>query len=228
MGSRWTPGAEKERWEEQRPPGRLGLAGVQAGVRPAELSVELGGDSSTRAVIPSSYGRVKRTARHVAEARQRRLPRVRRRRYPLESMPVIAPGRAARVLFGQAPGSSRATSAGRGAAAPGRRCGAGSRWTRTSSTRRSIARRSRAAIRAAARRAAATARRRRRSSGCASYGATTELRLLRPQLIVTVGGLAARRLLGVEERDASASACATSWTARSRSRSLTRPARAAG
>ncbi len=55
-----------------------------------------------------------------------------------------------------------------------------------------------------------------------------ELALLRPRLIVTVGGLALRRLLGLTRADARASASASSATARSSSRSRTRPARAAG
>ena len=44
--------------------------------------------------------------------------------------------------------------------------------------------------------AAATARRRRPSGGSAPAGATEELRLLRPQLVLTVGGLAAQALVG--------------------------------
>ena len=65
------------------------------------------------------------------------------------------------------------------------------------STRRSTARRSRAAIPGAPRRAAATGRRRREEQQLCEFWRDHELRLLRPQLIVTVGGLAARRLLGV-------------------------------
>src|SRR5262245_20703449 len=67
---------------------------------------------------------------------------------------------------------SEGRSGGRGEGDPARRCAAGSRWTRTSSTARSTAPRSRGAIPARRRPGAAIAPRRRSSSSCASSGAT--------------------------------------------------------
>ena len=120
--------------------------------------------------------------------------------YPLESLPVIAPRRGpARVpVRPGARASSRARSAGRGAAAPGRRCAAGSSWTRTSSTRRSTARRSRAAIPGEPASGRGDRTPTPAEQQLCAFWRDQELRLLRPQLIVTVGGLAARRLLGVK------------------------------
>ena len=106
----------------------------------------------------------------------------------------------ARTCSARRPASSRARSGGRGAAARAGRFAAGSSSTRTSSTRPSTARRSRAAIRVAQPRAVATAPRRREEQELCEGWRDHELRLLRPRLIVTVGGLAAARLLGVAER----------------------------
>ena len=105
-------------------------------------------------------------------------------------------------LFGQAPGVGRGRASGaRGAAAPGRRCAAGSSSTRTRSTRPSTARRSRAATRAARRRGRGDRTPTPREQELCAFWREWELALLRPALIVTVGGLAARRLLGLTSAD---------------------------
>ena len=134
----------------------------------------------------------------LAPARQRRLPVVRRGRLPARLVAGVrrADRASARTCSGRRRASSRARSGARGAVAPGRRFAAGWSSTRRRSTRPSTARRSRAAIRGGPRRGAATARRRRASRSSALSGASWELRLLRPELVVPVGGLAIRRLLG--------------------------------
>ena len=121
--------------------------------------------------------------------------------YPLESLPVLRgpTGPEARTSSGRRPGSSRVRSAGHGAGGRARRCAAGLSWRRTRSTRRSTARRSLAAIPGGA-----PGWRRRPNAGRARAGALRVLarlgaRLLRPRLIVPVGGLAIRGLLGVDE-----------------------------
>ena len=95
------------------------------------------------------------------------------------------------------PASSKERSGCRGAGAPAGRSAAGSSSTRTTSTRPSTAPRSRAAIpgRAASGRGDRTPTP--REQELCSFWRDWELELLRPRLIVTVGGLALRRLLGL-------------------------------
>ena len=139
----------------------------------------------------------------LAPTRQPRLPRVRRRR-----LPDRVAARCSRATPGSAPtstarrrGSSRASSAGRGAGAPARPSAAGSSSTRTSSTRPSTAPRSRAATPAG--RASGSGDRvpDPARAGALRVLARPRARLLRPELVLAVGGLAIRRLLGLRSLD---------------------------
>ena len=141
----------------------------------------------------------------LSPARQPGVPGMRRRRLSDSSRGRCsrATRASARTSSARRRESSRARSAGPGAAARDRRCGAGCGSRRTPSTRRSTARRSLAAIRVARQAAAATGRRLRREQELCAFWREWELRLLRPRLIVPVGGLAIRRLLGLASLDAS-------------------------
>ena len=131
-------------------------------------------------------------------ARQPGLPGLRRSRLPAGIaagvQPVFGPERVHVRAGARHPGRAGAAPMARPRRPDASRAGSG--WTRTSSTRPSTARRSRAAIRAGRRPAAATARRAPREQELCAFWREWELELIRPRLIVTVGGLALRRLLG--------------------------------
>ena len=117
--------------------------------------------------------------------------------FPIESAPVVhgAPGRRA-YLFGQAPGSSREPRAHRGGAAPDGHCAAGS----SSTSKRFYTTFYCASVtrcypgRTAGGRGDRTPTPAERRL-CAPWR-EEELRLLRPELILTVGGLAAHAIVG--------------------------------
>ena len=106
------------------------------------------------------------------------------------------PRASARTSSARRPASSRARSSGPGAAAPGRRSAAGSSSTRTRSTTTFYC----AAVTRCYPGRPPSGRGDRtptpREQELCAFWREWELRLLRPRLIVTVGGLAARRLLG--------------------------------
>ncbi len=146
LGSRHGEGRRSaERWEERPLKDGSTWPVFKRVFDPEALAAELGGRRAARGPL------VRRRAHRVTRYRslaslkrdQRTLSRVRRGRLPAR----VAAGRSrrarasARTCSARRPASSRATSGGRGAAARARRCAAGSSSTRTSSTRRSIARR---------------------------------------------------------------------------------------
>ena len=203
---------------------------------PDDLLAELGGaPSSTRtagsslvAALDAAPGLV--PLARLAPARQPRLPRVRRGR-----LPARVAARCSRGTPASAPtctasrrGSSRAPSAARGAAVPARPSAAGSTWTRTTFYATFYCAVGHALLPRPGRIGPGRpdARRPREQELCA-FWLEWELRLLRPELIVAVGGLAIRRLLG-PAHSPTASARRSSAAARPSSRSRTPPASAAG
>ena len=195
-----------ERWKTGARARRLYLAGLQALVfDPEALAAELGGRRCfTQDAGSSSCAHLREAvplARRRSSATTARAARASRPATRSSRCPVETPGAGQRAyLFGQAPGivegEERRPWRGRAGRTLRRwleldedefyatfycasvtRCYPGTRALRS---RRPHARR-------------------RRSSVCVSVGATRSFALLRPQLIVTVGGLAARRLLGIDE-----------------------------
>ena len=177
------------------------------GMREIEL------DRPRRQPAPDRHARRRVTVRQelvplapLAPARQRPLPRLRRGRLPAR---VVAGARAratasARTSSARRRESSRARSGCPGAAAPARRCAAGSSSTATSSTRRFYC----ASVTRCYPGRPPSGRGDRtptpREQELCEFWRDWELALLRPELIVTVGGLALRRLLGIAtltERD---------------------------
>ena len=147
LGSRAGSGDDaEERWEERPLKDGSTLAGLQARVRPRRAR-----GRARRRRRAARRPLVRRRARGVT--RYRSLASLKRDQARCRAcvdgrLParVAAGDRArarasARTCSGRRPASSRARSGGPGADAPARRCAAGSSSTRTSSTRRSTARR---------------------------------------------------------------------------------------
>ena len=135
----------------------------------------------------------------VAPARHRPLPRLPRGRASRSSRCRCArrAPASARTCSGRRRASSRASSAFPGAAAPARRCAAGSSWTRTTFYATFYC----ASVTRCYPGRAPSGRGDRtpslREQELCEFWRDWELALLRPRLIVTVGGLALRRLLGL-------------------------------
>ena len=175
---------------------------------PDELADELGGGETLFAgQLVRRRPRVTRRRSQlpldrIAAARQPRLPRVRRGRLPARvaaDRPAVHAA-SARTCSDRRPGSRRAWSGCRGAAAPARRCGAGSTWTRTTFYATFYCASVTRCYPGARRRGRGDRTPTPREQELCAFWREWELELMRPRLIVTVGGLAARRLLGVEER----------------------------